>query len=470
MRIRKGFPNGLIRLQHLLLTTAAVLVLGFGNAANGCPFCQGVQQTIRQQSLAMDAVVIASSLDGDLTRNLKTGAVKMKVERVIKGGEHVKVGQTLDAIYYGKVAVGRRFLLSGVDPPNLQWSCMAVSPRSEEYIVKASEIKDDPVERLKYFRNYLEDEESLISRDAYDEFASAPYDVIQKIGPLMERERLINWVQQPEIGADRKRLYFTMLGVCGGKDDLPMLESLLRSPAKSTNGGLDALIACYLTLAGESGLPLVNELFFTNPKTPFPESYAAIMAIRFHGTDGGVIPRSALLESLHHVLGREQLADMVIPDLAKWKDWSQIKRLTKMFREADEENNWLRVPVINYMRACPLPEAAEALKELEKIDPDAVHRAKTFFPIPVPVREKSPDDAATKGVPPGADLAPGTRLAAVAEANLGVTPAIAKETKIVAAIVNPWELGYVITVAILSLAIILFLVLTGGPSSGPVRT
>ena len=210
--------------------------------------------------------------------------------------------------------------------------------------------------------------------------------------------------QDAEIGADRKRLYFTMLGVCGSEADLPELEQMLRNPAKSVTGGLDALIACYLTLAGEKGLPLIDELFIANKKAPFPQSYAAIMAIRFHGTEGNVIPRSALVESLHKILDRGELADMVIPDLAKWNDWSQIDRLTQLFKEAEKDKNWLRVPVVNYMRACPLPEAAEAMKELEKIDPDAVRRAKTFFPIPVPVREKATDDK-TSSIGPATDRA-----------------------------------------------------------------
>ncbi len=33
------------------------------------------------------------------------------------------------------------------------------------------------------------------------------------------------------------------------------------------------------------------------------------------------------------------------------------------------------------MRACPLPEAEVLLKEMEKIDPASVKRAKTHFPI-----------------------------------------------------------------------------------------
>ena len=58
-----------------------------------------------------------------------------------------------------------------------------------------------------------------------------------------------------------------------------------------------------------------------------------------------------------------------------------MPRLVKLFREADEKSSWVRVPVINYLRACPNPVAAEHIKELEKIDPAAVKRANTFFPF-----------------------------------------------------------------------------------------
>ena len=48
----------------------------------------------------------------------------------------------------------------------------------------------------------------------------------------------------------------------------------LRSTQKSTRGGLDALVACYLTLAGEKGLKLVDELFLANNQAPYADTYA----------------------------------------------------------------------------------------------------------------------------------------------------------------------------------------------------
>ena len=81
------------------------------------------------------------------------------------------------------------------------------------------------------------------------------------------------------------------------------------------------------------------------------------------------------------MLARPQLADLVIPDLARWEDWSVMQELVQLFKDADDKSSWVRVPVVNFLRACPQPEAKEYIKELEKIDPAAVKRVNTFFPF-----------------------------------------------------------------------------------------
>jgi hypothetical protein len=187
-----------------------------------------------------------------------------------------------------------------------------------------------------------------------------------------------------------------MLGVCGSEKDLPLLESMMRSDDRQVKAGLDAMIACYITLAGEKAMPLVEELFLANKDAEYADTYAAIMAIRFHGTETDVVPQKRLVKSLRHMLDRPQLADLVIPDLARWEDWESMPRLVELFKNADEKSSWVRVPVVNYLRACPLPEAKEKMAELEKIDPAAVRRANTFFPF-LPssggnAEEKSSDD------------------------------------------------------------------------------
>ena len=455
----------MFQLRPLLVAICTVASFTLPAAiARACPFCSAVSQTLRQEMEVMDAVVIATAVQGDLSRNKESGEVLMRIEQVLKGDKLVEQGQEVRAIYYGDVAKGRRFMMSGVDPPELQWSCLPLTERGEAYVQKVTELAEEPLERLRFYHNYLQDTEEMLARDAYDEFAITPYDVVKQLAPDMDHDQLIEWIGDPEMPTDRKRLYLTMLGVCGDEKDLPFLEKLLRSTQKTTRGALDALIACYLTLSGEAGIPLIDELFLANKQAPYADTYAAIMAVRFHGTEGDVIPRSALVSSLHHVLERKDLADLVIPDLARWGDWSQIDRLVELFINADEDNNWVRVPVVNYLRACPKAEAKEALKKLEEVDPDAVKRANTFFSIPVPVQDTGAKESSVRR--------PGDLL----HAGLGVT---AKPGQITASIVplrdapaaqtnlsdpaNPWRLANVMALALASVMIAQFLLLSGGP-------
>ncbi len=370
-----------------LLASLCLTVATLGSVASAhCPFCSAVGQTLRQEMELMDAVAIGRlELLPDAAKTLD-GPATFTALKVLYGERWLQAEQAISANYFGPADTTKNYLLMGVDPPDLLWSSpLPLSAEAEAYLLKVVELpEDDSLTRLIFYQQFLQSEDTLLSRDSYDEFASTPYDEIRRLKPHMQREKLLAWVSDRQTTAERKRLYYTMLGVCGLPEDIELLERLLRSDDPADREGLDALIACYLTLTGDRGLPLVEQLFLTNPKADYPEIYSAIMALRFHGTEGGVLSLAKVTAAMHHILERPSLADLVIPDLARWEDWSQIDRLVQLFTDADDESIWVRVPVVNYLRACPLPIAADKLKLLEEIDPKAVKRASTFFPIPAP--------------------------------------------------------------------------------------
>jgi hypothetical protein len=368
-------------------------------AAHACPFCSAVSQTFSEEIGTMDVAVIArlvkvppaSDKPGD-----EIAKATFEVAQVIKGDGLVKAGEKIETLYFGDGAPGKSFLVMGIDPPKIMWSTpLPLSDRAQTYLTAILKLPKDGPERLAFFYRHLEDEDELLARDSYDEFAKAPYTHVKDLKDRLNREQILGWIKNPEIPASRRRLYFVMLGICGDeKKDAPLLEEFMRSSDRKAKAGLDSLIACYLTLRGEKGLPLVNELYLANAKADYADTYSAIMAIRFHGTEGQVIDRKALVASLHHMLQRPELADLVIPDLARWEDWGAIDKLMELYKSADEKSSWVRVPVVNYLRACPLPRAKELLKECEKIDPAAVKRANSFFPTtpaatPAPTAEKA---------------------------------------------------------------------------------
>jgi hypothetical protein len=399
---------------------ALVAMVAAGSSfVSACPFCSATAQTFSEEMATMDVAVIATLVDVPAAKNSdEIPKAKFEVARILKGDGLVKLKQPIETLYFGDGTKGKSFLIMGIDPPNIMWSTpLPLSTRAQDYLAKLPSLPKEGAQRLAFFQNYLEDEDEMLARDAYDEFAKAPYDAVKRLKDQLKHDQIVAWIRNPDIPASRRRLYFVMLGICGSQKDLPMLEEMIQSTDRKDRQGLDSLIACYLTLKGEAGLPLIEDSFLKNKKSDYADTYAAIMALRFHATEGGVIERKRVVDSLRLMLERAELADLVIPDLARWEDWSAMDRLFELYKTADEKTSWVRVPVVNYLRACPLPRAKELLKECEKIDPQAVKRANTFFPTPPsPVPEKSsqtetggpkaPKFVSTSAVAPAAFEAP----------------------------------------------------------------
>lgn len=381
-------------LRVLALSMLSLLVVPGSVEAEVCPFCSAASQTLRQESLSMDAVAIAHLVsDGRIDID---GNATFEIERILRGNSLLEVGQTIDVVYFGPGKSDKKFLLLGVDPRNLVWSSpLPLSVEAVRYVEAIQSLPDDPVARLDFYQKHFEHADSLLARDSYDEFALAPYEDVKKLKDKMDRKQLLTWIRDPMKSPDRKRLYYTMLGICGLPEDAEEFEDMIESQDPERRAGLDALIAAYLMIKGSDGLKLIDEQFLANRKASYPDVYSAVMALRFHGTEVEVLPKEEILKSMRHLLEAPDLADLVIPDLARWGDWSQIDRLTELFKSANEDNSWVRVPVVNYLRACPLPEAQGKLEELEKIDPKAVKRAATFFPIPAPAPKPKQNDSSS---------------------------------------------------------------------------
>jgi hypothetical protein len=378
----------------------ALVAVGLDSAV-ACPFCNAVSQTLSEEIASMDAAVITRLIKAPDVAPGSSAAdeipkAEFEIVQVIKGATVLGNTKRIQALCFGDVKVGDRFLVMGVDPPKIAWSTpMRVSERAVAYLLQLPGLPEKGPDRLAFFQNYFEDEDDLLARDAYDEFARAPYSDVQSLKDKIDHDQILAWIKDLDVPISHRRLYLVLLSVCGGDDDLPLLEQMLRSEDRKQRAGLDAMLGCYLMLAGPDGMPLVEELFLKNNEAEYADTYAAIMALRFHGTETDVIPRPRILQGFRYMLERPQLADLVIPDLARWEDWSQVDRMVRLFKEADEKASWVRVPVINYLRACPKPEADKYIKELEKIDPEAVKRANTFFPFGGGVSSPVGDDSSS---------------------------------------------------------------------------
>lgn len=404
----KPFPTKLV-------ATIAISALSLlaSRPALACPFCTAVSQTLTEQFDSVDAAVIvrleklpdpalAQDPAGDLPLATFSLVTPLTGKEYFEG-EAAK--QPIEAIFFGDGKVGDKYLLTGVEPIRWNWSSpVKITEVGEGYLKHLGDAAEKGPERLAFFLPYLNHADALLAQDAYEEFARAPYEDVVGIKDKLEPEKLVGWIESPEVSSSGRRLYLTMLGVCGGEGQYELLQRLMTTEDRKLRAALDATIACWLTLRGPEGCDLIDQLFIENQKSEYADTYAAIMALRFHGTESDVVPRERILVSFRKMLDRPPLADLVIPDLARWKDWSVKEKLVDVYRKADKEskNVWVRMPIVAYFRACPDEDAKEVLKELEKIDPDAIRRANATYFVPEPA-EESP--AATDAAPES-DAAP----------------------------------------------------------------
>lgn len=387
--------NTLKRIASVVIITAGLVALQM-NTAVACPFCGKPAPTLTEDIENSDAAIIARLIEQpDEVDPLKEGAEilpsKFRIEKVLRG-EGLQKSEVISAYYYGVGEPGQVYMLLGVNSPHVVWGTpQKLTKTGQTYLPELLDLPVEGPKRLAHFLQYLENPDEMIANDAFDEFAKAPYDDVIKLGPEMDREQLLRWIKSPVTPSSRRRLYFTMLGICGQEEDIKTLEGLLTSSSRRDRTGLDALIACYLKLKGPEGLPLVEDLFLRKKSVEYSDLYSTIQALRFHGNELTIIPTSRISKSFRLILDRPSLADIIIPDLARWEDWESTDRLVEIFKNADDETSWVRESVVRFLMASPEDKAKEKIKELRIIDPKPFELIESgpFGPPPVPEEKAS---------------------------------------------------------------------------------
>ncbi|MBI5759393.1 MAG: hypothetical protein HZA46_12815 [Planctomycetales bacterium] len=390
-----------------VVTASVVCLFVATSVTEACPFCSAPSLTLTEQLAKADAAVQVQWAGGDKGDGKeKFGNTVYEVIQVLRDvDKKLKKGDRITLERYRAGKKGDLSLLLGSKLETLEWgSPLEVSETSFNYVVQAPSPESAPDKRLAYFLKFLEFSDPLVSNDAYAEFANAPYKDIVLLSKQMPRDKLRKWLTDPNLSATRIGLYGLMLGLCGEESDAKLMEEKIKLSSEEFRLGIDGVMGGYLLLTGNDGLKVIEQSKFQNKKVPFSETYAAMQALRFMWTYGdGRIPKDRLQASMRLLLDRPELADLVISDLARWKDWTVIPKLMAMYGDGEFNVPSIKRATVRYMLACtkdvPKPEpgaasiqkttetphVAEATKSLETLrqkDPKTVSEAERFFFLP----------------------------------------------------------------------------------------
>jgi hypothetical protein len=430
----------------LIVAALAAGVCGYRYRAEACPFCSAPSLTLSEQLAQSDAIVLVQWTEATQGKEDRPGSTAFEVVQVVKvptkraekpsdepaadaqtsansqasralaafSPEQAKdnvpasksdeadaakyklaKGDKITLTQYRSGKKGNLFLLTGLrGVDGIEWnSPMEVTETSFNYIVQAPSPETAKAKRLTYFMKFLEYPDEMISNDAYSEFAGAAYSDLVPLADQMPRDKLRQWIVSDDTSVTRLGLYGLMLGLCGKEEDAQLMKEQVTKPADDFRLGIDGVMGGYLLLTGEDGLKVLEEVKLRDKKVPFSETYAVMQALRFMWEySDGKIAKPRLRESMRLLLDRPELADMVIPDLARWEDWEVQDRLMHLYGEGEYNIPSIKRAIVRFMMASAkfkpsgegqeppahVTSALEHLKTLREKDPKTVQEAELY--------------------------------------------------------------------------------------------
>jgi len=193
-------------LRRLVPALAGLLLLGA--PASACPFCTPTGTTLTGEVAQADFILFGTLANAQRDPNDPTafnkGTTELAIELVIKDHEMVKGKKSITLPRYVppdgkdyKYLIFFNVFNGQLDP--YRGESVPKDSKLPEYLKGAIEVRGkDTSTRLKYFFDYLEDQDIVVSTDAYSEFGYADYKDVREVAGKLPRDLALEVDQGPE--------------------------------------------------------------------------------------------------------------------------------------------------------------------------------------------------------------------------------------------------------------------------------
>jgi len=387
------------KMQHGSMVVALALIFSVGSAALACPICGQPTITLPERLARADVALLVEWVSAKPAKDAAAESTTYEVVQAHRDGTgKFQVGESVTVGQLTPGKAGNLFLLMGQkdDKLGIKWEigpALAVTETSYQYIIQAPSPEAPAEKRLAYFVKFLEFPDLTIANDAFSQFVNAPTKDIAAVAGKLPRERIRNWLADPNTPVTRQSGYGLMLGLCGGPDEARFLERQIANIDPERQIGIEGVMFGYLLLAGEQGLAVIEKAYLANPRASDDKVYPAYQATRYYWSYGnGKISRPRLQKAMRNLLDQQTYSELAIITLAEWKDWSLHERLMQLYGSRSQSESSTKTTIIKYMIASTkdvakdereLPAHAVAgrkcLDELRERDPKLVAATEKYF-------------------------------------------------------------------------------------------
>ena len=332
-----------------------------------CPFCNPGESDLFSDMSEAQAVVLIN----------KVATRKYKIIESLKG--NAKLGRVIVAAEpQGKLGKKGRLLLSTAGPPNLPyWSDAprVLNPEELQFARQAIALeKKSKKVQWDFVAQNLQHKSSEIANAAYNTLAGVPLAEVQKRYKIPGKQRLLAWAKDPKIKPEKRALYLLMVSPQLDHTHKSWISKRLFSSSLPTNSSLiGPLTVAYLQTAGHSGLPKIEERFYSSELpagriTPLNRA----LTLAYEQSEELTL-KSEIRKLFARELKSQQRGAFVLAPLAIWQDYSVAGRVEKLF-QLNADLVWVKVAVIRYFRSFQNPQALATLQRLSLQEPSLVQR------------------------------------------------------------------------------------------------
>src|SRR5262249_43851443 len=152
-------------------------------------------------------------------------------------------------------------------------------------------------------------------------FGKADYADYKEMAKTLPANKIAAWLEDDKTPAFRYGLYASLLGHCGKAEHADLLRKMLDDKDKLQGAGVDGIMAAYTMLKPKEGFAFITECL-KDPKKHFMIRYNALKAVRFMWDyRDDLAKKKDMAEAVALLLDQEDLADMGVEDLRRWKQW-----------------------------------------------------------------------------------------------------------------------------------------------------
>jgi hypothetical protein len=370
----------------ILLVLGLAALMAVPAAGPACPFCTMQGKTLTQEADQASMVLYGKlananeakeTTDIQIETIIKDNAVRAR-RKTVTLSRWVDLEATTDNTRY---LVFCDLFNGKIDP--FRGMALKKDTHLPKYLRGALEVKDKSLsDRLLFFFDYLDSSDVEVSNDAYKEFGNADYREFKPIAKKLPAARVLKWLKDPDTPSFRFGLYASMLGHCGRPKDADVLKALLDDPDRRAGSGIDGILAAYTMLKPSEGWKYLQDAL-KNSKEEFMFRYAALRAVRFlHEYREDVIKKADLESAVCVLLEHDDIADLAIEDLRKWKCWTLADKVLAVRKTDAYKLPIVKRAILRYCLQCQgKPAAAAYVTERRKADAEAVSEAEELLQL-----------------------------------------------------------------------------------------